>query len=116
MVTIRKYQQSDKNIVMNLLRLNIPEYFAPEEEYDLANYLDYERELYYVLLFNDKLVGCGGINFDWNKTVGKISWDIIHLEYQGKSLGAKLLKFRIEKLSSIGSIKKNNRQDITGSI
>lgn len=99
MVTIREYQQSDKNIVMIQVRLNIPKYFVLEEEYDLANYLDYERELYYVLLFNDKLVGCGGINFAGNKTVGKISWDIIHPEFLGKLLGTKLLKFRIEKLN-----------------
>ncbi|MEY8592937.1 GNAT family N-acetyltransferase [Butyricimonas hominis] len=105
-ITIREYKSIDKSSVMNLIRLNTPEYFAPEEEDDFSNYLDNERELYYVLLFNEKIVGCGGINFAENKTIGKISWDILHPEYQGKSLGTRLLEYRIEKLESIKSVQK----------
>ena len=105
-ITIREYKSIDKISVMNLIRLNTPEYFAPEEEDDFSNYLDNERELYYVLLFNEKIVGCGGINFAENKTIGKISWDILHPEYQGKSLGTRLLEYRIEKLESIKSVQK----------
>ena len=105
-ITIREYKSIDKSSVMNLIRLNTPEYFAPEEEDDFSNYLDNERELYYVLLFNEKIVGCGGINFAENKTIGKISWDILHPEYQGKSLGTRLLEYRIEQLESIKSVQK----------
>ncbi|WP_099291381.1 GNAT family N-acetyltransferase [Butyricimonas sp. Marseille-P3923] len=105
-ITIREYKSIDKSSVMNLIRLNTPEYFAPEEENDFSKYLDNERELYYVLLFNEKIVGCGGINFAENKTIGKISWDILHPEYQGKSLGTRLLEYRIEKLESIKSVQK----------
>ena len=105
-ITIREYKSIDKSSVMNLIRFNTPEYFAPEEENDFSNYLDNERELYYVLLFNEKIVGCGGINFAENKTIGKISWDILHPEYQGKSLGTRLLEYRIEKLESIKSVQK----------
>ena len=105
-ITIREYKSIDKSSVMNLIRLNTPEYFAPEEENDFSNYLDNEKELYYVLLFNEKIVWCGGINFAENKTIGKISWDILHPEYQGKSLGTRLLEYRIEKLESIKSVQK----------
>lgn len=106
LITVREYELADKNSVINLIRLNTPEYFAPDEEADLNNYLDNERELYYVLLFDGEIVGCGGINFADNKTTGKISWDILHPGYQGKSLGTQLLKYRIEKLKSIGSVKR----------
>lgn len=105
-ITIREYKSIDKSTVINLIKLNTPKYFAPEEENDFSNYLDNERELYYVLLFNEKIVGCGGINFAENKTIGKISWDILHPEYQGKSLGSQLLKYRIEKIKAIDSIQK----------
>ena len=94
--TIREYQPTDKNAVIDLIRQNTPAYFAPKEEADFSNYLDSERELYFVLLLNKKVVGCGGINFTKDKASGKISWDIIHPQYQGKSLGAQLLKYRIE--------------------
>lgn len=106
LVTIRKYEPNDKDEVLNLIRLNTPEYFAVDEEEDLKNYLDNEIELYYVLLYDRKIVGCGGINFSDDQTIGKISWDIIHPNYQGKSLGAKLLKHRIDILNSIKSIQK----------
>ena len=52
------------------------------------------------------VVVCGGINFAENKTIGKISWDIIHPDFQGKSLGTKLLKYRIEVLKTIPGIQK----------
>lgn len=53
-----------------------------------------------------KLVGCGGINFSDNRMTGKISWDILHPEYQGKSLGTYLLEYRIKKLKSIDSVQR----------
>lgn len=106
LITIREYKPADKDAVMNLIRLNTPKYFAPTEEADLNKYLDSEREHYYVLLFDGKIVGCGGINFANNETIGKISWDILHPQYQGKSLGTKLLAHRIKILESIDSIQK----------
>ena len=36
--------------------------------------------------------------------MGKICCDIFHPDYQGKSLGTKLLKHRIDKLKSIKTI------------
>ena len=51
-------------------------------------------------------MGCGGINFADGKTICKISWDIFHPDYQGKFLGTKLLKYRIDKLKSIKTIRK----------
>jgi ribosomal-protein-alanine N-acetyltransferase len=106
LITIREYQTKDKEDVINLIRLNTPGFFAAEEEEDLNKYLETERELYYVLLSDAKIVGCGGINYANDKTIGKISWDIFHPDYQGKSLGTKLLKHRIDKLNSIESIQK----------
>ena len=106
MTVIREYRKTDKNAVIDLIRQNTPEYFALEEEADFSNYLDSERELYFVLLLNKEIVGCGGINFTDDKTTGKISWDIMHPDYQGKSLGKKLLRYRIEVLKAIPSIKK----------
>lgn len=105
-IVIREYLTTDKEVVMNLIKLNTPNFFAKEEVNDLSNYLDKEIELYYVLLVDGKVVGCGGINLAEKRTIGKISWDIMHPDYQGKSLGKKLLRYRIEVLKAIPSIKK----------
>lgn len=104
-IKIREYHSKDRNQILNLLKLNTPKYFAPKEENDLIYYLDNEIELYYVVETDNIIVGCGGINFEEYKTIGKISWDIFHPEYQGKSLGSLLVKYRIEKLNSIETIK-----------
>ncbi|MFL1683067.1 MULTISPECIES: GNAT family N-acetyltransferase [Bacteroidales] len=106
LIMIREYKSIDKNAVLELIRLNIPKYFASSEEDDFSRYLDSEIELYYVLFFDKKLVGCGGINFSDNRMTGKISWDILHPEYQGKSLGTYLLEYRIKKLKSIDSVQR----------
>lgn len=103
---IREYQPQDKDQIIHLLQLNIPEYFAPEEEADLILYLDEEIERYYVVELNSHIIGCGGINFAENGTVGIISWDIFHPEYQGQSLGTQLIEYRIEQLKAIKAVKK----------
>ena len=92
-IVIRENEPADKEAVLSLIRANHAEYFAPEEEADLSRYLDCEREWFYVLLFDGKIVGCGGINLADERTTGKISWDILHPEYQGRSLGTRLLGF-----------------------
>ena len=47
-----------------------------------------------------------GINFADGGTTAKISWDIVHPAWQGRSLGTRLLEYRIEKLESLGGIRR----------
>ena len=105
-IVIREYLTTDKEVVMNLIKLNTPNFFAKEEVNDLSNYLDKEIELYYVLLVDGKVVGCGGINFAEKKKIGKKRWGSMHPAYQGKNLGKKILRKRIKGLKDIPRIKK----------
>lgn len=106
LIKIRDYQPTDKEKVLKLIRLNTPEFFASQEEEELKEYLETKRELYYVVLLDGEIVGCGGINFQDIQTMAIISWDIFHPEYQGKSLGTQLMKHRLSKLNTIESIEK----------
>ncbi len=54
---IREYKNSDKEVVLNLLRLNTPKYFSPDEEKDLIYYLENEIDYYFVLEINNQIVG-----------------------------------------------------------
>lgn len=105
-VQIREYKAEDLNSVLNLIRLNTPIYFAPEEEAHFIDYLASKKELYYVLLYDGKIVGAGGVNFAINKSIGMLSWGMIHPEYQKMAFGKKLLQHRIEVLNSINTIQK----------
>src|SRR5690606_42033044 len=97
-VTIRSCQKEDTAAVMKLFRLNTPEYFSEDEEEDLKHYLEGEIEAYYVMEINSLVVGSGGINFSNDRTIGIISWDIIHPHFQNKRLGRLLLAYRLKKL------------------
>jgi ribosomal protein S18 acetylase RimI-like enzyme len=103
-ILIREYKDADKQSLIDILRHNTPQYFSPEEERDLSHYLENEIEYYFVLELNKQVVGAGGFNFSGDETTGKISWDIIHPDFQGKSLGSTLLKYRIEKLKAFASV------------
>lgn len=100
---IRKFKKEDKEQVIELLRLNTPQYFDLSEESELKEYLETDSANYYVFVDNDKIIGAGGINFGFDDgKSARISWDIVHPEQQGKGVGRKLVEYRIEE------IKKNN--------
>ena len=103
---IRPYEKSDKAYVINLFRLNTPNYFSSEEEDDLIYFLENEREQYYVVSINKEIVGCGGYNFSEDKSTGIICRDIVHPNFQGKSIGRNLLNYRITQIKKIKSIRK----------
>ncbi len=104
-VLIREYRSQDKGLILNLFRLNVPKYFSPDEEKDLINFLDREIEYYFVMEFENRIIGSGGFNFSGDEANGKISWDILDPDFQGRSLGSLLLKYRIEKLKGFKSLK-----------
>lgn len=104
-VLIREYEEKDRDRILDLFRLNSPRYFSPGEEPDLISYLDNEIEYYYVLELDDHVVGCGGFNFPGDPARPRISWDILHPDFQGKSLGSMLLRYRIEKLKAFRDVR-----------
>lgn len=105
-ITIRKYNKADKSTLLELLKLNTPSHFAPEEMTDFIEYLDHEIEYYFVVLLQNKIVGSGGINFSDDQSIGKISWDIIDPNYHGRKIGTFLMKHRIDLLRSLPHIRK----------
>ncbi|WP_128548246.1 GNAT family N-acetyltransferase [Larkinella soli] len=104
-INIRPYTPADREAVIGLLRLNTPRYFAESEEGDLIYYLENHAGHYFVLEEEGRMLGCGGFNLSDDGTVGKISWDFFHPEHQGRGLGSRLTRYRIEKLKEHASVK-----------
>jgi len=96
---IREYTKEDLYEVLNLFRLNVPQYFSIEEENDLLNYLSNKIDTYFVMIGNNKIIGSGGINYP-DQSIAKISWDIIHPHYHRQGLGLKLLNHRLNMLKN----------------
>lgn len=104
-MTIRPYNDiTDRQAIINMLRLNTPQYFSPEEENKLINYLDHHLEYYYVVEADKQIIGSGGLNLAEDKTTIKISWDIIHPSYQRKGIGGKLIQYRIEEARNMKGV------------
>ena len=100
---IRKYSPNDKAEIVNIFRLNIPQYFSQIEEKGLIEYLENDTENYYVLLIDNNIVGAGGFNLK-DQTNAVLAWDFFHPQYQGKGLGTTLTQYRIEKIKSFKSV------------
>ena len=105
-IIIRAYTANDKNAMLGILQANTPQYFSPEEEMDLINYFENEIEYYFVAEIASKVIGGGGVNFNEDKTIAKISWDILHPNYQDKGIGTQLINYRINMLKNFQNIKK----------
>jgi [ribosomal protein S18]-alanine N-acetyltransferase len=97
---IRPYTPADKEPLLYLLQLNTPTYFAEAEENDYAQYLDKYTEEYFVFEEAGKIIGAGGINYFPEDNLARISWDVIHPNFQGKGIGTQLLQHRLSIISS----------------
>ena len=104
-VTIRSYNSKDKKELIELLRLNTPAFFATDEENDFIEYIDTKIQEYFILELENRIIGCGGINYRENNTIGVLSWDMIHPDFQYKGHGKLLVKHRIDRLINKNSIK-----------
>lgn len=99
-ISIGHYKIENYDSVIELLKINTPKYFAPAEEFGLINYLTNELEDYFVVLNDTKIIGAGGVNYFENGNKARISWDMIHPDFQGKGIGRQLLQFRITHILS----------------
>lgn len=102
---VRAYTPSDETALLQILKLNIPTYFAESEIDDLKKYLNTEVEKYFVVELNNQIVGAGGINFIDNYQEGRISWDFIDPQYHGCGIGKELLNYRLKIFKSMETIK-----------
>ena len=97
---IRPYTSKDKQELLALLKLNIPKYFAAAEESDFREYLEQHVEDYYVYETDGQILASGGINYFPDAGQARISWDIVHPDFQGRGIGKKLTQHRIDRIKS----------------
>lgn len=95
---IRPYTPADLEALLQMLRLNTPAYFAPEEEAGFVLYLQERLEDYFVVEQEGQVIGAGGINYFDGHTWARLSWDLVHPAFQGKGIGRELTLFRISRL------------------
>ncbi len=102
---IRPFHPKDKPQLLELLNLNIPRFFDPSEAADFSAYLKNNVEEYFVVEVGENIVGCGGINYFQQEATARLSWDIIHPDYQGKGIGRELTLYRINEIKKKSAIR-----------
>lgn len=102
---IRPYSPDDKAELIEILRRNTPRYFAVSEENDFIAYLDQHADHYFVVEEGDQIIGAGGINYFDAYTLARISWDLIHPNFQGKGIGKELLRYRIDEIRKKNTVR-----------
>jgi ribosomal protein S18 acetylase RimI-like enzyme len=101
---IRAYNRSDKIEVIQLFKLNTPQYFDASEEKGFVHYLDHDIEDYFVFESNRQIIGSGGVNLSSKEKSACLSYGMIHPDFQGQGIGRELTHFRINHLRRIPHI------------
>lgn len=95
---MRAYVPADKAALLAVLRQNTPRFFAASEEDDFITYLDLHREDYFVVETDHRIIGSGGINYFPDEAVARLSWDLLHPDFQGQGIGTQLTLHRIDHI------------------
>ncbi|MFZ1806098.1 MAG: GNAT family N-acetyltransferase [Cyclobacteriaceae bacterium] len=95
---IRHYQPADRETVIEVFKLNTPEFFDVKEQVDLEEYLDHYWGTYFVMEEESRIVGCGGYHFEADGQTGRLSWDFFDPQYKGRGLGRQMIAHCLEEL------------------
>jgi hypothetical protein len=80
-VSIRKYKPSDRDGIIEIFKLNVPDFFDINETADLEEFLNQYSDTYFVVEQAGNIVGAGGYHFPDTST-GRLSWDFFHPDFK----------------------------------
>ena len=89
-VIFRSYSRSEREACLSLFDANCPEYFAPNERNDYANFLDTNPAGYELCIVNDQVVGAFGLI--GNNTLRRnLKWIMLNPQSQGLGIGSAVM-------------------------
>jgi ribosomal-protein-alanine N-acetyltransferase len=104
-LAIRAYQISDKQACLEAFESNVPKYFTQAEIADYDKFLEMipikveaNKTFYYVVVFGNEVIGCGGFGDKDNSDIITLAWGLIHQNFHKKGFGKVLLDYRLEQI------------------
>lgn len=88
--TFRPYTDSDRDRCLAIFDANCPEFFAPNERDDYADFLNGPTEAYEVCLLGDEVAGAFGLFGEPGKERG-LSWILLDPGFQGGGVGSQIM-------------------------
>jgi N-acetylglutamate synthase-like GNAT family acetyltransferase len=104
---VREYIPEDREACIAAFKSNVPKYFTEDEVRDFEKFLtriesteqkQQIKTLYYVVLHDNKVVGCGGFGDKDGRRVITLAWGLMHKNYHKKGFGKKLLLHRLREI------------------
>jgi GNAT superfamily N-acetyltransferase len=89
-VCFRPYTAGDAERCLILFDKNCPEYFAPNERRDYANFLASNPGDYEVCIANGEIVGAFGLMED-EPNISRIEWILLNPNMQGSGIGSVIM-------------------------
>ncbi len=107
-IVIRQYTKNNKEDCLAAFKSNVPKYFTKEEIGDFEKFLEQieligtensnKKTYYFVVDYNQKIIGCGGFGYKDNTEILSLAWGLIHNEFHNKGYGKALLLHRLEQI------------------
>ncbi|MDX1684753.1 MAG: GNAT family N-acetyltransferase [Saprospiraceae bacterium] len=105
-MNIRTYRSGDREPLVQLIKSNTPRFFRQCEIEDFKNYIDHEIEEYYVIEEGSRVIGGGGINLFSERSLARLSWDMVDPDHQGRGVGTLLTSYRLKRLEKKSDIQR----------
>lgn len=103
---IRPYHFADRAALLNIFKMNTPQYFDPEEAKDFEAYLSDNGDTYLTIENQNKIVGGTGYQITDNGTIGRITWIFFHPDSAGLGLGRQSLEYCMAIFKSMPTVQK----------
>jgi predicted N-acetyltransferase YhbS len=97
---IREYRRDDESACLDIFDSNRPKYFTGPERDLFAAYLRRMDQPFFVAEVAGEVRGCGGFHVD-DFGVGYLDWGMVRASWHRQGLGAKLLRWRLERIRQI---------------
>ncbi|QLE85301.1 GNAT family N-acetyltransferase [Shewanella sp. Scap07] len=100
-IRFRYYQNKDREDCLKVFDANCPEFFAPNERPDYADFLDASPETYEVCVLDGDIIGAFGLSGN-DPLYKSINWIMISPKAQGLGLGSKFMERAINLANEQG--------------
>jgi predicted GNAT family N-acyltransferase len=108
----RPYNKNDKDSCLAAFISNVPKYFTEEEIRDFKDFLVRIEDVgvnnnnnikthYFVVEYNQRVIGCGGFVDKDGKEIISLAWGLIRNEFHNKGYGKALLVYRLEQIKQL---------------
>lgn len=97
-LTSSAFQPEDTGICMTLFQQNCPEYFAPNEQQDFAEYLLRQGNEYCLYKQNGTTVGACGYHLEKNARTARINWIMVAKPYYHSGAGSHIMRDMIARI------------------